>query len=776
LVLSSKSLLRYTLPAESTQIHPQQLSKPEAIIHDGFQDPAGITQDSTGNLYISDRGTANQVRVYSAEGKSLHAIGHPGPLQVGPYDPSHMNNPRGLTLDSNNHLWVAEEDFQPKRVSVWSLDGKLLHAFYGPSEYGGGGSLDPQDKTKFYYHSMEFKLDWAAGTDAVSSILYRAPKDLPLPVGGDPTTAFYHDGHRYFTNTYLGSPTQGTSIGMVYLDEGRTLRLVAALGKANNWSLFKGDAFKASLPPGTDLTNNSPDKAIQFAWSDLNSNGKVDPDEVTFLKSSIGSVSLMPDLTVAASYVAGKAIRYVPTKITPAGVPTYDLSQAIVIADGAQLPRSTGGGQILYSPDQTILTTAPLPFPQSAVGGVDSKGHRWSYPSLWPGLHPSHSSPAPDQPGELIGTTRLLGGFLNPAGSTVGPIWGINGNEGPLYVFTADGLFVTQLFQDVRIGKSWTMPVAQRNMLMNAVSPHDENFFPSLAQSPDGQIYALDGSHTSIVRVDGLGSLRRLPSSALEVSNQDIQKAQQYMLQREASRQETLGPKALNVTVTSSAPTLGTIFDSLKNANWATIDSRITQIYWGRSADVTDAAIEIGGDRLFAAFRTNDPKLLVNSGAVTNAPFKSGGALDLMIGTDPSADPNRQNPVAGDIRLLVYQVNGVTKATLYRAVVPGTRQPVPFSSPSHTITLDQVQDVSSQVQLTAAAGNYAFSIPLAVLGLKPSSRQRIKADIGILRGNGVQTLQRVYWSNKATGITSDVPSEAQLTPSLWGEWIFKPVP
>ena len=58
---------------------------------------------------------------------------------------------------------MAENDFQPKRVSVWTLDGKLVNAFYGPSRYGGGGTLDPQDKTRFYYDGMEFKLDWATG-------------------------------------------------------------------------------------------------------------------------------------------------------------------------------------------------------------------------------------------------------------------------------------------------------------------------------------------------------------------------------------------------------------------------------------------------------------------------------------------------------------------------------------------------------------------------------------------------------------------------------------
>ena len=49
----------------------------------------------------------------------------------------------------------------------------------------------------------------------------------------------------------------------------------------------------------------------------------------------------------------------------------------------------------------------------------------------------------------------------------------------------------------------------------------------------------------------------------------------------------------------------------------------------------------------------------------------------------------------------------------------------------------------------------------------------IKADIGVLRGDGMQTTQRVYWSNKGTAITSDVPSEAMLTPNLWGKWVFE---
>jgi len=45
-----------------------------------------------------------------------------------------------------------------------------------------------------------------------------------------------------------------------------------------------------------------------------------------------------------------------------------------------------------------------------------------------------------------------------------------------------------------------------------------------------------------------------------------------------------------------------------------------------------------------------------------------------------------------------------------------------------------------------------------------------RCDVRILRGNGSQTLQRVYWTNKAAARVADVPSEAQLDPKLWG-WL-----
>jgi hypothetical protein len=146
-----------------------------------------------------------------------------------------------------------------------------------------------------------------------------------------------------------------------------------------------------------------------------------------------------------------------------------------------------------------------------------------------------------------------------------------------------------------------------------------------------------------------------------------------------------------------------------------------------------------------------------------------------MLGTDSQADPHRRAPVAGDLRLLITVVNDQTKATLCHQVVPGTAaaDKVPFSSPWRTITFDRVQDVSDQVELAAdGEGHYEISVPLTLLGLRPVAGMKIRGDIGILRGNGTETTARSYWSNKATAITADVPSEAALTPHLWGtiEW------
>jgi len=100
---------------------------------------------------------------------------------------------------------------------------------------------------------------------------------------------------------------------------------------------------------------------------------------------------------------------------------------------------------------------------------------------------------------------------------------------------------------------------------------------------------------------------------------------------------------------------------------------------------------------------------------------------------------------------------------LYRAVVSGTAEKdrVLFESPIGKVWFDRVDNVSGQLQPAQVGSNAEFSMPLSALSLSPKSGESVLADFGILRGDGTQTIQRLYWNNLNTSIVSDIPSEAR---------------
>ncbi len=810
-VVVGKQVRRYVRAQD-----PTQMPVPEVLISSGLDDPQQITLDSAENLYVSDWGESHQVKVFSPDSKLsssnnlsmeievrnskiaeqelktgeynlVRAIGHPGVPKAGPYDPLHMNHPYGLTVDSNNHLWVAEMDLLPKRVSIWTTQGELYHAFYGRAKYGGGGTLDSVDKNLFFYSeenhgAMAFKLDWEKGTSELTSIYYRPePADLKLAFrSAAPETALYYKGKRYFTNSYNSNPVAGHNTAFLFLERNGVARPVAAFGRANEWDILKTRELLAVWP--NDMDPHAPDSTkseAYFSWTDDNGDGQVQSNEVLIQKGSAGGITVMPDLSFCFARQSGRSVRYAPVRLSQDGIPQYDLKHPQVLADGVKEPVSSGGNQVLFSSNGWMIATLGIsPFaPQSLSGAKDGKA-MWSYPSLWPGLHASHEAPTPDRPGQLIGTTRLLGSFFNVDGSDAGPFWAINGNLGTVYVFTSDGLFVATLFEDARIAKPWAMPEATRGMKLDGVTLNGENFWPTISRISDGNIYLVDGERSSIVNLRGLETVRRLADKKLIITKSDLAKAREYNTQKEILRQREQGQGVLQVAMLPEAPIVDGKLNDWKSS-WVDIEKRGVKAFFNSASKPYDisASLAVAGGRLYAAYRTGTPKMLANSGEEPTAMFKTGGALDLMIGANPFAEATRKVAVSGDMRLIVTLVKGLPKAILYRAVVPGTADSVkiPFSSPWRTILFDQVIDISSQLQFAEKGGDYEFSVPLSVLGVNPQLGLRIKGDIGVLLGEAFHTSARIYWANKATSITSDVPSEAELSPMLWGTFEFQPL-
>jgi hypothetical protein len=620
---------------------------------------------------------------------------------------------------------------------------------------------------------MRFRLDWDHGTSVPDDVFCRADPALPPPPA--PQTPLHVGQRLYLTDAYSRSPTNGAPFAVLWLMENGVARPVAAMGQANRWpvddptkSWFATNAFKPRMPAGLNPGEPTAKNPVFFVWSDTNGDGRIEPDEVTFYPGLVHGVTVGRDLAFVVT-LEGRAVRCPPVATDARGVPSYDFSAAETLVTGAQATGTTGGGQTLAAAGGwTVLTAAPRPYTGDSIGGVLHGEPKWSYPSLWPGLHASRNAPLPDHPGELIGTTRLLGDTITPQGSDAGEIFAVNGNNGNIYLLTTDGLFVATLFHDSRTA-SWAMPAARRDMAVNDASLHEEDFWPAITQLTDGRIYLQVGFNSSLVEVHGLESIRRLPAFDVVVTAAELLTAQTARLAQENSRRQLRGPEIRQLWQGVRPPAPATTDPLWVAADWAPIETRAERVGEFSQVDfTTQAALVVAGPRLFAAYHTDDPSLLRNAGGALPLLFKTGGALDLQMEGDD-----------GPVRLLVTRVNNKSTAVLYqpKAAHP-SGPPVEFGSPLRTLAFDRVEDVSAQVELTEDhKGNYWFSVPLATLGLRQLDAGRtIRGDVGLLRGNGFQTLQRVYWSNKETGLVSDIPSEAELLPALWGRWSITPAP
>jgi hypothetical protein len=760
LALSGRRVLAFS------RVAAPSLGAARVLVASGLEDPRALTVDGRGNIYVADWGRSHQVKVFDADGRPLRTLGAPGGAVVGPYDPRRMNRPAGLAVTSDDHLWVAEDSVAPKRVSVWTTGGAFVRAFYGPPQYGGGGTIDARDPTRFYYAGrnvgLEFALDLARGQSALRAIYWLGAPDPAAPPGeAAPETPIYVDGRQYMTDVFNSQPTGGPSIGNLWLmREGRAVR-VASFGEANRWALLKMPSFRARWPAGVEPAK--PAAPMLYAWSDLNADGRVTPDEVTIAPGRMGSLTIDDHL----AFCTAAATTFAPDGFTAAGVPRYDAAHGRPRAgDFFWGGWASGSGQVRSLRDGWIFSSG------GPVRGLRGGVQVWTYPNEWPSQHAGVFSPAPTHPGELMATTRMLPWTITPRGGDAGELVALNGDKGNVFLMTADGLFVATLFHDVREpNTAWNMANATRGMKLDDVSLDEEAFWTTDAQTADGNVYLVGGkSHSSVIRVEGLETIRRLRAPSVTITPSALAQARAFRVAAEEDRQRKMGRELMTVALRRAPPVVDGDLGDWRDASWVVVDERPGL---DREQGVVEAAMAIAGDRLYLAFRSKNPPPLHNTGESAQMLFATGGALDLMLGTNAGADPQRTEAAAGDLRLVVTRARGATEATLYRPKIAGTHgAPVAFSSPWRSIHMDAVTDVSASVKLASGADGYEVSVPLATLGLVARDGLELRGDIGVLRGDGTRTLQRQYWQNKTTSTVSDIPTEATLTPQLWGRIRF----
>ncbi len=743
---------------------------------DAFVDGYSLTTDVKGNVYISVRGSDQNVKIFNAKGKLTGEIGKRGGRpNHGVFIAEAMREPGQITIDSLGRMWVTEETMNPKRTSLWDVKKKkLIKDFVGTGTYSGTGSINSFDSSMAFANDTVYKIDLAKGSwKPVYSIgtTSSSPDEIFPPRIHDYVTCktIQREGKYYATTG--GSARAANEIEVVMFD-GKNWRSVANVGlvpKVNKPADLVGDWTKFKHPFFAGKAG------MIYSWVDSNGDGIVQKEELTFITPMADGkpVTLrsyywgqLPDDDGTLTYMVsgGNSLYRIPiSSINKVGAPVYDLTKAYVVkVDQPVLEKGNGEGMIIGGKDGMVYIN------QDPLIAVDKTGHViGGYPNRHTSVHGSHSAKASTQ-GYLIGPSSYMG--VADIGGDTGEIFDLNGNLGENYLFTHDGLWVQSLFKDCR-GWYDTPANAVRGISMDTITAGGESFGGNFIKASNGKVYlTIGGTDARVLEVTGLDTIKRF-------DGQFTYTAAQY-----ADAQALLQQKAIQVNEPK-------VYQITKTATPIAIDGKAAK--WPELLDDSKSLIEVqeskqqrygrvqaryDADNLYLGYRVlTRQSQMRNVGQDYRLLFKSGDVVDLMIGPLPQKAKGE-----GNTRILMTIFNGKLVAVLNQKYVPGAAKSegFGFASPARSIQFDRVV-ITPDVKIATSPINGGYfveaAIPWKTIGIVPVSGMKLKGDIGILFGDtgGTVTVSRNYWSNKATNLVNDIPGEGDLQPELWGTFTLE---
>ncbi|MBE2204711.1 MAG: hypothetical protein IAE94_10270 [Chthoniobacterales bacterium] len=776
LAYSGTNLMLFDTPGaggHAEKLFAPTLSKPRPLEDAASVAPA-LALSPDGKIYVADNGIDQNIKVYDLAGKPLFTIGRKGGgVEEGPWVADSVRLPLGLALDGKGQLWVAENHFYPKRISVWNAqDGTLVKELFGPTHYGAsGGGFDTADTHRWIGGASLWDIDVdKPGSEKIESVLFSGEKPGMPSLKFYPFSAwFLHKDGR----TFLVSKDNVMRLYEI-LPEGRA-KLWAMLGTLHSYEaehprwwvpevftrhpklapILKD--FTEVVGPFGNFRNASAaskdGRELSVLWVDQNGDDVAQVEEVQvagdathIMRSSIWGYHFEDTLDWKLAVALGEGRIGVGTLNLrgwlPSGAPDWSLEDAIMQARPVEdLSISDLQAFAQDSQGRFLLNADPMV-------GIDSENKvQWTFPNAWTGVHGSHKAPLPET-GVTQGALSYLG--VAPLDDK-GDVTIVNGNHGRFFVLTTDGIYLDEMFQDVRLSRD-----------ASAYRIGGECF---------GGYFGRDKKSGRYLLQSGASDYR-----LFEILNLDKVERQQGELvvtpAQVAAAQKLVEKKVADATRSRSA----TLETRKANDPPSTATAE-----WGdaaRSFPFAQATAYRSGTDLILRTEVKDPSPWVNAGKDRQLLFKTGDAVVFEFSTDPSAPPKRSEPAPGDKRLLIAPYLEKPIAILYDYRVPGTKDPVPFNSPWRTATVDRVTPLEHAViEVKTTRDRYVVTarIPLADLGLPATGTSAsLKGDFGVIYGDekGTINILRSNWSNASTGLVNDVPGETMINPAMWGtlEW------
>jgi hypothetical protein len=687
------------------------------LVNEKLGDARGLAVDEAGNMYVSQAGDLQQVRVFDPAGDLVRVVGKTGGRPArGRYDPSGMYEPGGIDIDARGRLWVAEAAGSPKRISVWDTEtGENLDEYFGGSAYFAYGEIDPARPQEILTHNVLWEIDWDSYETRPKTTVWRKTAPHMIP-------AITASGRRRNSPQLLTADN-----GEQFMWGGRGGLEILMRRDDDLFKPFLAIGRVGSFPLDDDQKDGLSGR--NYFWQDENDDQCVQVEELFKLpggrRFNKVSVSLDTDLSLYLS----KGYRLRPVEMTETGQPMYDFEEAEEVPVG-WAPRSDG---YVYT-DKIGPRTSTI-----ARRDPDTGDALWRYTGI------TRWKLALDLgtvgPGKLWCTTGLMG--------VAGDFVAYMNYRGVNHVFyTPDGTYAAALLQDKRTmterGAYEGQPEGQRGTFVELNIDGEDRFF-----------VIHGGQDTRVWEVMGLDSVVELAGGTYVHTEEDVATAREALEEWQAAKAGTTdliireGKDALDEAESVS----GNVDDSRK----------------------FEARVAYDDDNLYVRYDVQTDNPLINAMPEEQILFRGGNCMDIQIATDPEADPEREEPAPGDVRLLVTRQNGDPFAVLYRPRVEGfDGERIVLESPTGEEPFDAIEvvDVGLDYEKTEEGFTATVTVPLDLIDLKLASGERITMDLGYIFGNagGSRASARAYVYNDgfSANVTDDIPHESRLEPEEWG--------
>jgi len=733
-------------------------TKGKVVVADGLEAPFDVAVTQEGQIFVSDLGTSQQVKIFNRNGTYRGAIGKKGgrPYQ-GAYDAARLLNPSGLSIDPAGYLLVTETS-APKVFSRFDTQSKqLVNRWFGAGVYWNSTWPMPEDPKHVFY-----MLTGAVGRGEVRDTTQGGVPDAywdlhntPYRFVGDleggipqPETIRAENGKLYLV--------KDTDPHAVMLLENDQLRPVSVW----TWSRDKR-GISGWIDRNRDGQMQEPERFLITHMADGNPVPKVAEKTSSFHMEPNGDLYFMTEqnaiLKIPAAHLGSDGT--IDWKVS-------EISCAVdeVLPGQKELSTTWRQGLLGVRVDNagnlyTLFNTRvpgdgrPYGFPSEAIATemLEGLGHTSEFNAvkfakfdrqgklLWMA---GRKATAGAKPGEMYHFWNMAG-LLNDTYIAGGSEWG------QLYVYTHDGFFVDALMNDPGRANPpgpYTFGGETSGGRMQYFAATDELWAYS-----SGMAYRVAGfKNGSVVgeqRIWGEVTLDRIYTS------DTLAKADRRLYIQHIASNPMADPSL-----------------------WGQVPvSELQQ----NGKKMAGAALAQDGKNLYVRMDVTDDSPLQNAADQVELLFKGGDMAGVMLG--PSVRDT--GVVEGDIRIMAALYQGTPRLIAMKPKSTRSKRPFDYYTPaSGTVPFDYVGDIpDSKVELQKTADGYraTFSVPLSFLDF-PIQRGAI-GDIDLrfsgIGGRGLQTVSRNYFftpQRSKTTMTDDVPTEASLYPEYWGALITDP--